>query len=170
MSKLILDCPLKKGERAPLEEAFSSAFECDVPAVLELLFVSEEEIRSLNKEKRGVDSVTDVLSFPAMELAAGEPICAAAHADCVEPIMGRRKGEWVETGERIYLGSVVICTKRAHEQAEEYGHSYEREVAYLAAHGLLHCLGYDHMEEGEKRVMRQKEEQLMQKLGLGREE
>ena len=84
--------------------------------------------------------------------------------------MGMRKGEWVQKGEHIYLGSVVICAKRAREQAEEYGHPYEREIAYLAAHGLLHCLGYDHMAEEEKRTMREKEEALMRLLGLERKE
>ena len=70
----------------------------------------------------------------------------------------------------MYLGSVVLCEKRAAEQAAEYGHSYEREVCYLIVHGFLHCLGYDHIEESDRRVMRQKEEEIMQKLHLGREE
>ena len=67
------------------------------------------------------------------------------------------------------MGSIVICEQRAREQAEEYGHSFERELWYLAVHGLLHCLGYDHETEEERREMREKEEYVMQKLDLRRE-
>ena len=160
MSKVTLDAP-RFPQKKLLEGALSEAVEADAPLVLELLFVSEEDIRALNREKRGVDAVTDVLSFPAAALVAGEPVRAEEHPDCVE--FGKRT-------RRMYLGSVVICTKRAEEQAAEYGHSYEREVCYLAVHGFLHCLGYDHMAEEEKKVMRAREEEIMQKMGLGREE
>ena len=122
----------------------------------ELLLVSEEEIRRLNAQGRGVDAVTDVLSFPSMEGIKGAPILAEEH------------GEELDENGNVFLGSVVICEKRAREQAEEYGHSFERELWYLAVHGLLHCLGYDHMNEEEKREMREKEEYVMQKLDLGR--
>ena len=165
MSKLFLDCEtLADAERKTLENVLSEGFVADMPLVLELLFVSEEEIRSLNARARGVDRVTDVLSFPAMELEAGEPIVSEEHGECIEPVEADG-----EEGDALFLGSVVICTARAKEQAEEYGHSYAREVCYLAVHGMLHCLGYDHMTEAEKRVMRAEEERLMQKLGLGRE-
>ncbi len=166
MSELYLDCEAFEGKRA-LEEALSASVCADIPLTLELLFVSEEEIRTLNARERGVDAVTDVLSFPAAELRAGEKIAAAEHADCIEP-------SYEEEGEvrpaRMVLGSVVLCEKRAREQAEEYGHSFEREVCYLIVHGFLHCLGYDHMEEGEKFIMRQREEEIMQRLHLGREQ
>lgn len=162
MSKLLLDCEeLEEGKKSQLEEALSDAFTADMPLVLELLFVDEEEIRSLNARERGVDRVTDVLSFPAMELTPGAPILSEEHGECVE---------FEDGAGRMILGSVVICTKRASEQAEEYGHSYAREVGYLTVHGMLHCLGYDHETEEEKRVMREEEERIMQKLGLGREE
>lgn len=170
MSELLLDCHLKKAERTLFERALGTVFEADIPSVLELLFVSEADIRTLNAEKRGVDAVTDVLSFPAIELRAGEKIFSHEHPECVEPILKKRKGEWVEDGARLYLGSVVICKKRAREQAEEYGHPYGREICYLTAHGLLHCLGYDHETEEEKRIMREKEEAVMRLLGLEREE
>ncbi len=71
---------------------------------------------------------------------------------------------------RLFLGSIAICTARAKEQAQEYGHSYERELYYLAVHGILHCLGYDHEEENDKKEMRAREEEVMQKLHLTREE
>ena len=69
----------------------------------------------------------------------------------------------------IFLGSIVICEKRAREQAEEYGHSYMRELHYLAVHGLWHLLGYDHMTEEDKPEMRAKEEKILSKLGITRE-
>ena len=123
----------------------------------ELLLVSEEEIRELNARERGVDSVTDVLSFPSMDGIKGAPILAEEH------------GEELDEDGNVFLGSIVICEKRAREQAQEYGHSFERELWYLAVHGVLHCLGYDHMTEEEKREMREKEESVMQKLDLRRD-
>lgn len=123
----------------------------------ELLLVSEEEIRELNARERGVDSVTDVLSFPSMDGIKGQLILAEEH------------GEELDEDGNVFLGSIVICEKRAREQAQEYGHSFERELWYLAVHGILHCLGYDHMTEEEKREMREKEESVMQKLDLRRD-
>ena len=171
MSEMILDCEaLSAEDRTALESALSGAFESDLPLVLELLFVPKEEIRALNARARGVDAVTDVLSFPAAELVPGAPVLSSEHGDCVEPVLEERDGSPVETGRRMYLGSVVICTDRAREQAEEYGHSYEREVCYLTVHGMLHCLGYDHETEEQKRVMRAREGEIMAGLGLRREE
>jgi probable rRNA maturation factor len=108
-------------------------------------FVSAEEIHALNKEYRGVDSVTDVLSFPQYE-----------------------SPEDME-GELIELGDVVICRDRAAEQAEEFGHSFEREIIYLFVHSVLHLLGYDHMNDEEKAEMRGREEEVMEYLGIGRD-
>ena len=163
-SNFCLDCEgLSRREQSALCKALGGLAESDIPLLLELVFVSEEEIRALNARERNVDAVTDVLSFPADNFKAGEPIFADGHPDCVEPAAGR----WGRA--RLYLGSVVICKERAKEQAEEYGHSYERELCYLAVHGVLHCLGYDHETEEERREMREKEEAVMQKLGLKRE-
>lgn len=114
-------------------------------AEISLTLVSPEEIRELNDNYRGVDSVTDVLSFPQFD-----------DMDAL-PDMGD-----------LCLGDVVICIEKVYEQAEEYGHSREREMIYLFVHSLLHLVGYDHMEEEEKRVMRHKEEQIMEFVGLGR--
>ena len=105
-----------------------------------------------------MDRVTDVLSFPSMDGIKDKPVLADEHGECID-----------EEG-RIFLGSIVICEKRAREQAAEYGHSFERELWYLAVHGVLHCLGYDHETEEEKREMRAKEEEVMAKLDLTREE
>lgn len=115
---------------------------------LSVTFVGLDEIHELNREYRGVDRPTDVLSFPQFE-------------DLEEEIS--------EVGE-ICLGDVVICREKAEEQAEEFGHSFERELVYLFTHSVLHLLGYDHMEEDEKKVMRQREEEIMEQIGLMRQE
>ena len=114
---------------------------------ISVTFVSLEEIHELNREYRQVDSPTDVLSFPQFDDLDDLP----------------------EEGE-IMLGDVVICSDRAKEQAEEFGHSFEREIIYLFVHSVLHLLGYDHMEEDEKRTMRRREEEVMERIGLKREE
>lgn len=101
------------------------------PLSVELLFVDETEIRTLNRNQRNRDAVTDVLSFPALVLHPGDQPCSAAAP------------EDFQSG-RIAIGSIVICTQRAIEQAEAYGHSALRECAFLAAHSALHLLGYDH--------------------------
>ena len=116
------------------------------PVVVSVTFVEPEEIRELNGQYRGKDAVTDVLSFPQFD-------------------------DWDDLPEEgeIVLGDVVICMDQAARQAEEFGHSLEREVLYLFVHSIYHLLGYDHMEEDEKREMRQKEEDVMARLGLTRE-
>ena len=139
------------------EIALGGLAESDCPLVAEVSFVSEEEIRVLNLEYRNVDRVTDVLSFPAMEGIKDKPLRAAEH-----PFESDGEG-------RLFLGSIAVCKERAKEQAQEFGHSYEREIYYLITHGILHCLGYDHEEEEDKREMRALEEEVMQKLCLTRE-
>ncbi len=141
-----------------LENALAEFVQADVPLSVELLFVDEEEIRRLNRETRGIDKVTDVLSYPTMDGVKGEPLVGGEH-----PF------EMDEEG-RLLVGSIVVCTKRAREQALEYGHSYERELHYLIVHGVMHCLGYDHIEEEERVEMREKEEYVLGKLGIVREE
>lgn len=148
---------LSEEECAALCGALSGVAESDVPFVLELLCVGEEEIRKLNREQRGVDRVTDVLSFPSMDDVRGKKLLAEEHGD-----------ELDEEG-RLFLGSVVVCKTRAEEQADEYGHSFQRELFYLAVHGTLHCLGYDHETEEDKREMRKKEEEILGKMNLSRE-
>ena len=101
-------------------------------------FVSEEEMRALNKLYRGIDKATDVLSFPQY---------------------GEREA-FPKTGD-ICIGDVVICTDQALLQADEFGHSPEREIVYLFVHSLYHLLGYDHETEGEEEAMRLLEEKVM---------
>lgn len=153
---ICFDSDLPEEGLARLAQALEGLWEGDDLSA-ELLLVSEEEIRQLNARERGVDSVTDVLSFPSMDGIKEQAILAEEH------------GEELDEDGNVFLGSIVICEKRAREQAQEYGHSFERELWYLAVHGILHCLGYDHMTEEEKREMREKEESVMQKLDLRRD-
>ena len=106
-------------------------------------FVDEEEIRRLNAAYRDKDAVTDVLSFPQYD-------------DLRE----------LDNEEEICLGDVVICSRVARRQAEEYGHSYERELLYLFVHSILHLLGYDHMEEEERIEMETLQREILNELNI----
>ncbi len=147
---------LSKSSITALEAAMENFVEGDDLAI-EVLFVDEEEIRRLNRETRGMDKVTDVLSYPTMEEIKGKPLFAAEH-----PFE-------IDEEDNLVVGSVVVCLERAREQAEEYGHSFERELYYLLVHGFMHCLGYDHIEEEDRREMREKEEWILGKMGMVRE-
>jgi probable rRNA maturation factor len=140
-----------------LEEAMTDFVQGDVPLSIEFVFVDEEEIRRLNRELRNTDKVTDVLSFPSLDDIKGEDLYAEDFPYEID-----------EEG-NLMIGSVAVCVKRAQEQAEEYGHSFERELHYLLVHGIMHCLGYDHMTDEEKAEMREKEEWVLGKLGITRE-
>ncbi len=143
---------------SPLAKAFESEAEADCPLSLEIIFADKEEIKRLNSEFRKIDRETDVLSFPTLDGIRGKALKAADFPYDTD-----------EDG-KLFLGSIVICTEVAKDQAEEYGHSYERELFYLAAHGVCHLLGYDHMTEEDKQEMREKEERVLKKLNLTREE
>lgn len=112
----------------------------DRPAQVSVSLVTESEIKDLNKEYRLIDSVTDVLSFPMDD----------------------------DGKDTAILGDIVLCTKRAKEQAKEYNHSLFREITYLTVHSTLHLLGYDHLDEEEKLIMREAEEEVMKEMDLPR--
>ena len=139
-----------------LAAAFGGEVKSDCTLSAEIIFTDEEGIRELNSRTRGIDSVTDVLSYPSFENDPQKAICAAEHAFDMD-----------EDG-CVFIGSIAICKKRAEEQAAEYGHSFEREINYLAAHGVCHLLGYDHMTDEDKPVMRAAEERVLKKLNLTR--
>ena len=129
----------------------------DIPLAVEFIFTDEEEIRRLNRETRNTDKVTDVLSFPALDSIKGKAL---------------KKRDFpleIDDEGNLLIGSVAVCVKRAEEQAEEYGHSYQRELHYLLVHGIMHCLGYDHLTEEERAEMREREEFILAKLGISRE-
>ena len=140
-----------------LEKAMYGFVDSDVRLAIDLTFVDGEEIQRLNHELRNIDKVTDVLSFPTLDGIKGQPI--------------RKKDYRLDIDEEgnLCIGSIAICLDRAREQAEEYGHSFNRELHYLIVHGIMHCLGYDHMVEEEKVEMREKEEFILAKLGIVRD-
>lgn len=119
----------------------------------ELVFMQADEMQQLNAESRGVDKVTDVLSFPTLDGIREQVLQVKDHPFETE------KG-------RLFIGSIVMCEQKIKEQAEEYGHSEEREKTYLLVHGLMHLFGYDHMTEEDKKQMRDKEKQALQLLGV----
>lgn len=129
-----------------------------VDAEVSVVLTSDEEIRELNHQYRGIDSPTDVLSFPLLE---GE------HEGAVLNPSDFAHGDDPQ-GEPIALGDVVISLERAKSQAQEYGHALTRELAFLTVHGILHLLGYDHESEELERVMRAKEEAILNSLDLRR--
>ena len=134
---------------------------CPYEAQVCVSFVGDGEIRSRNREFRETDSVTDVLSFPLVPFS--EPadfrfLEEDEAAACFDP-----------DTEELCLGDIVIDTARAAQQAEEYGHSLRREAAFLTAHSMLHLLGYDHMTETEAAEMEEKQEQVLQALGITRD-
>ena len=140
-----------------LAAAFDGEYVSDVSLSAEVIFTDEEEIRKLNAETRSVDAVTDVLSFPALDGIKGKKIKKSNFPYDADDEGG------------LFIGSIAVCVKRAKEQAEEYGHGYDRELYYLVAHGILHLLGYDHMVEEDKLEMRLKEEKVLKKLNLTRD-
>ena len=118
---------------------------CAADIEVGLTITDSEGIHELNKEFRGIDAPTDVLSFPQFD--------DLADIDQKRPYL---------------LGDVVLCTAQAERQAEEYGHSVDRELVYLFVHSMCHLVGYDHMEEDEKAVMRAREEEVLSAIGVKR--
>jgi probable rRNA maturation factor len=133
-----------------------------------LTFVDDETIRQLNREYRGIDKPTDVLSFSMLESGEGE--IAIVYDDEEESDAAPEGADGEEDG-AVYpepLGDIVISVQRAVAQAEEYGHSVEREIGFLFVHGFLHLLGYDHGNEAEENIMFNKQEEVLKKAGLPR--
>ena len=127
---------------------------------ISLLFVDNEEIREINNETRNIDRATDVLSFPMLDFEDKKVFN--------EMYLNYDFDETFKDGDELILGDMVLSLERALEQSEEYGHSYEREVSYLVVHSILHLLGYDHMEEDDKKRMRKREEEILNKLQIRR--
>lgn len=132
------------------------------PYQISLLFVDNDEIREINKETRNIDKETDVLSFPMLDYPKGK----------IFKDVYSKNHEFDATyldGDELVLGDMVLSLEKAKEQSVEYNHSYLREVAYLVVHSILHLLGYDHMEEEEKLLMREREEYILNRLKITRE-
>ena len=146
----VLEAQLTAVIRAALD-----AEQVPVPCEVNILVTDDTAIHEINLDMRGVDRPTDVLSFPMFELTPGEK----PGEEDADPDTGL-----------VPLGDMVISLERAEAQAQEFGHSVEREVSYLAVHSVLHLLGYDHMDEGPmKAQMRKREEEILNDLGITRE-
>lgn len=128
--------------------------EIDEKCEVNVMFADNEQIRGINREQRDIDRATDVLSFPFLDAKNGD--ITVSDEDFYEGYLS--------------LGDIVISLERAKEQAEEYGHSFEREVGFLMCHSMLHLLGYDHIDEADRVIMRKKEEEILKKLKLTRDE
>ena len=128
--------------------------EIDEKCEVNVMFADNEQIREINREQRNIDRATDVLSFPFLDAKNGD--ITVSDEDFYEGYLS--------------LGDIVISLERAKEQAEEYGHSFEREVGFLMCHSMLHLLGYDHIDEADRVIMRKKEEEILKKLKLTRDE
>jgi len=125
---------------------------CQKKFEVSINFVDKKTIRELNKKTRNIDKETDVLSFPNLNLKPMKKINIKDYKADINP----------ET-HQLMIGDIVICEQVAAENAEKYGHSYEREVCYLVLHGFLHLLGFDHETEEDKKIMRALEEAVLKK-------
>jgi probable rRNA maturation factor len=135
--------------------------EVNVPCEVSLVFVDNEEIREINNENRGIDRATDVLSFPILDYPEDKVY--------KEVYKEEKFDETFLDGEELVIGDIVLSLEKALEQSKEYEHSFEREASYLVVHSVLHLLGYDHMQEEEKKKMRAREEEILNKLNIRRE-
>lgn len=134
--------------------------EVTIPYQISLLFVDNNEIREINNETRGIDKVTDVLSFPMLDYPENMVF--------KNVYKNKKINEIYLDGEELVLGDMVLSLERAKEQSIEYNHSFEREVCYLVVHSILHLLGYDHMNDEDKAKMRTREEEILGKLNIKR--
>ena len=123
-----------------------------------LKFVSPEEIRSLNKTTRGIDRVTDVLSYPYTNVKVGQKLKLKDYVCDIDP-----------TDHKLLLGDIVLCVERAKEQAKEYGHSVKREICFLFCHAMLHLMGYDHIEPEDEKIMTAKQAEILNSLNITRD-
>lgn len=142
-------------------EAVLEAEGCPFEASVNLALADNQSIRALNGQYRGVDQETDVLSFPNLKFLI---------PGVFDMNLNRREDSFDPQTGLLLLGDVMISVEKAREQARLYGHSLRREIAFLVAHSMFHLCGYDHMEEQQARVMEEKQEQVLTRLGITREE
>ncbi len=135
-----------------LEECYKTENLTNSKLIITITLTTPEKIRQINNEYRQIDKATDVLSFPMFE-----------KSELDEKI---KKQEFLHED---VLGDIIISVQKVEEQAKEYGHSFERELSYMVVHGFYHLMGYDHIEEKDKIIMRPKEENVLSKLGITRE-
>lgn len=124
------------------------------PSEISILLVDNEEIEEINSEQRKINKPTDVLSFPLVDIMEGK--------------INSLEGDFDMDENLLLLGDIVISMEKAAEQAEDYGHSFERELAFLATHGMFHLLGYDHEDEEQEKRMMEKQEAVLELMALKR--
>lgn len=156
MNKLYIDCQEQLEKLQVLEEIALQDIDTEVDCICELLFVDAKEMQELNKTTRNIDKVTDVLSYPTIDNLKDKSISAEEFFTDME-------------GDKLSIGSIVICKEQMLKQAQEYGTTPERELYYLIVHGICHLLGYDHIEEADRQVMRTVEENMLKAIGLEKE-
>ena len=132
--------------------------ECPYEAAISLTITTDEDIRDVNRDFRGIDRATDVLSFPMIPFETPAGYEVLEEDDSLFDM---------DTGE-LLLGDIMISVDHVFQQAEEYGHSVTREFAFLVAHSMLHLLGYDHMTPEEAEIMERKQEEILSALGINR--
>lgn len=153
------DSGLRKSMTQAVLAAFETAEHAPAPLEVQITLVGPRKMRTLNRESRQIDRETDVLSFPYLEWQGAVPGDFSTLSET--PMLD------METG-RVLMGDIVISMHKAVEQAEAYGHSLEREACFLAVHGALHLLGYDHMTPDEEAEMQGLAQKILSKLGIFR--
>lgn len=156
MGRLVLECLDRRIKAGAVAKAVCQVTGQKANLKAEIVFDNESDMRSLNFSERGIDKVTDVLSFPSMDRIKGKVLTP----DVCKTEMD---------GKYIFIGSIVLCDEKIKAQAKEFGHSTVRERNYLIMHGLLHLLGYDHMTPEDKYEMRNKEKEALALLGVDEE-
>ena len=154
MGKLVIECLDRKVRLRKIAKAVYNVLGQKAKIKAELVHSESDNMQNLNRTTRGVDSVTDVLSYPSLDGIRGEVLLPE---NCITELEGKY----------IFLGSIVICEEKIIQQAKEYGHSFKEERDYLVIHGLLHLFGYDHMTAEDKKQMRSLEKSILAKLGRG---
>lgn len=137
-----------------IEKCFETEQLKELNIYISITLTTPQEIRKLNREYRKIDKETDVLSFPMFEKQEIDSI-----------ITKKEKQKVLEV-----LGDIIISVQKVEEQAKEYGHSFQRELAYMLVHGFYHLMGYDHIEQKDKDIMRPKEEKVLKELRITRNE
>ena len=149
-----LDIEESNEYRNLIEKVIGQAFKEEeienINLYINIILTNPENIKSINKQYRNIDKETDVLSFPMFEKNEIEGM----------KLNGNNITE--------VLGDIIISVNKVEEQANEYGHSFERELSYMLIHGFYHLMGYDHMDDEEKKEMRAKEEKVLKKLNINR--
>ena len=135
---------------------------CSYEACISLLVTGDEEIRQINSATRGIDAVTDVLSFPMLPFETPGDFSLLEEPGADSEYFDPESGQ-------LLLGDMVVNINRCREQAENYGHSLKREFAFLIAHSMLHLTGYDHMTPPEEEEMCRLQEKILTRLGIGRD-